>query len=85
VQPFGVGGYLKTAAMAAWDLGDSPLFLLDYVLRIVRVLVLVALWRTILDGRDTSGTDFYQGEGLFQHPLRRIFRLWGLACETKHS
>jgi ABC-2 type transport system permease protein len=40
--------YLKTAAMVAGAVGDSPLFLIDYGLRLLRVLVLVALWQTIL-------------------------------------
>lgn len=44
--------YWKTAAMAASSyVGDSPLFLFDYLLRLLRVLVLLALWRTILAGR----------------------------------
>ena len=53
--PLRLGGYFKTAAMAAGDVGDSPLFVLDYGLRILRVLVLLALWRTILAGRPTAG------------------------------
>jgi ABC-2 type transport system permease protein len=41
--------FLKTAQLAAAGfVGDSPLFLLDYLLRVVRVVVLLALWRTIL-------------------------------------
>jgi ABC-2 type transport system permease protein len=41
----------KTAAMsAAGSVGDSPLFVLDYVLRFARVVVLLAIWRTILSG-----------------------------------
>jgi ABC-2 type transport system permease protein len=47
-----LGPYLKTAAMSAGVVGDSPLFLLDYALRVLRVLVLLALWRTILAGRE---------------------------------
>jgi ABC-2 type transport system permease protein len=44
--------YWKTAAMAASSyVGDSPLFLIDYLLRLLRVVVLLALWRTILVGR----------------------------------
>ncbi len=50
-----LGGYVKTAAMAAGERVDSPLFLLDYAMRILRVLILLALWRTLLGGRDTSG------------------------------
>lgn len=34
--------------MAAGEIGESPLFLADYALRLLRVLVLVTLWRTIL-------------------------------------
>ena len=43
-------GYLKTAAMSAGTVGESPLFLLDYALRLLRVVVLLSLWRTILGG-----------------------------------
>jgi ABC-2 type transport system permease protein len=49
-----LGGYVKTAAMAAGESVDNPLFLLEYALRILRVLILLALWRTLLGGRDTS-------------------------------
>jgi ABC-2 type transport system permease protein len=55
VQPLRLGGYLKTAAMSAGDVGDTPLFVVDYALRILRVLVLLALWRTILGGRESTG------------------------------
>ncbi len=55
MQPLRLGGYIKTAAMSAGDVGDSPLFVFDYALRILRVLVLLALWRTILGGRDSTG------------------------------
>jgi ABC-2 type transport system permease protein len=41
----------KTAAMAAAGyVGDSPLFAFDYILRLARVVVLLAIWRTILTG-----------------------------------
>jgi ABC-2 type transport system permease protein len=41
----------KTSAMtAAGYVGDSPLFLLDYLLRFLRVAVLLSIWRTILAG-----------------------------------
>jgi ABC-2 type transport system permease protein len=56
VRALHIGGYLKTAAMAAGERVDSPLFLLDYALRLLRVLILLALWRTLLGDRDTSGT-----------------------------
>src|SRR5215210_6875059 len=45
--------YWKTAAMAASSyIGDSPLFLIDYLLRLLRVIVLLSIWRTILAGKD---------------------------------
>jgi len=49
--------YWKTAAMAATSfVGDSPLFLLDYLLRFLRVAVLLSIWRTILAGKgEVSG------------------------------
>jgi ABC-2 type transport system permease protein len=50
-----LSAYFKTAAMSAGDLGDSPLFVFDYALRFLRVLVLLALWRTILAGRELAG------------------------------
>jgi ABC-2 type transport system permease protein len=41
--------YWKTAAMAATSYtGDSPLFLLDYLVRFLRVAVLLTIWRVIL-------------------------------------
>jgi len=44
--------YWKTAAMAASSyIGDSPLFLIDYLLRLLRVIVLLSIWRTILAGK----------------------------------
>jgi MYXO-CTERM domain-containing protein len=44
--------HLKTALMAAAGLtGDSPLFLLDYLLRFLRVALLLSLWRTLLGPR----------------------------------
>jgi ABC-2 type transport system permease protein len=46
--------YWKTAAMAASSyVGDSPLFLIDYLLRLLRVIVLLSIWRTILAGKGT--------------------------------
>lgn len=48
-----VAKYWKTASMAATvHAGDNPLFLIaDYLLRFLRVAVLIAIWRTILSGR----------------------------------
>jgi ABC-2 type transport system permease protein len=44
--------YAKTAQVAgASQIGESPLFLLDYLLRFLRVAVLLALWRTLLAGK----------------------------------
>lgn len=44
--------YAKTAAMAATSaVGESRLFLLEYLLRFLRVVVLLALWRVILAGK----------------------------------
>jgi len=40
--------YLKTASLVAAAITDSPLVLLDYGLRLLRVVVLIGLWRTIL-------------------------------------
>src|SRR5204863_4579283 len=49
--------YSKTAAMAAAAfVGDSPLFLIDYLLRFVRVALLLSIWRTLLAGKgEVSG------------------------------
>src|SRR4051812_33219588 len=42
----------KTASVAASSaLGESPLVLLDYVLRFLRVAVLLSVWRLVLAGR----------------------------------
>jgi ABC-type uncharacterized transport system permease subunit len=52
-----IRGYGATAAMAAGGfVGESRLFLIDYVLRFARVAVLLALWRIILAGQgEVSG------------------------------
>jgi ABC-2 type transport system permease protein len=47
--------YLKTASMAAGSFFDSPFFILDYALRLLRVVVLLALWRTVLLERTVGG------------------------------
>jgi ABC-2 type transport system permease protein len=45
--------YWKTATMAATGyLGDSPLFVMDYLIRLLRVAVLLAVWRMILAGKE---------------------------------
>ena len=50
-------GHWQTAVMAASAfVGDSRLFLFDYALRLLRVLLLLALWRQILGpGDEVSG------------------------------
>jgi ABC-2 type transport system permease protein len=47
--------YLKTASMAAGSVFDSPFFVLDYALRLLRVVVLLSLWRTVLLDRTLGG------------------------------
>jgi ABC-2 type transport system permease protein len=41
--------------MSAGVIADSPLFVLEYALRLLRVLVLLSLWRMILADRPASG------------------------------
>ena len=43
--------YWKTAEMAFADHWESPLLLVDYLLRILRVVLLLSLWRLVLGGR----------------------------------
>jgi hypothetical protein len=44
--------YRTTAVLAATSyIGDSPLFLVDFVVRLARVAVLLSIWRTIFAGR----------------------------------
>jgi viologen exporter family transport system permease protein len=47
--------YVKTAAMSAAVVGDSPVFLLGYALRLLRVVILLSLWRSVLADRTTGG------------------------------
>ena len=49
--------YAKTASMSATGIvGDSPLFFVDYLLRFMRVALLLAIWRTLFRNRaDVSG------------------------------
>ncbi|HLJ57081.1 MAG TPA: hypothetical protein VKT77_18735, partial [Chthonomonadaceae bacterium] len=48
--------YGKTAMMSASGMaGDGPLFLIDYLLRFVRVALLLAIWRTLFAGRRAVG------------------------------
>ena len=46
---------VKTAIMKATaTIGDSPLFLLNYLLRLLRVIVLLTLWRALLPAHGTT-------------------------------
>jgi ABC-2 type transport system permease protein len=47
--------YVKTAQMAAAAFFDTPFFLLEYALRLLRVVVLLALWRTVLKDQTIGG------------------------------
>jgi ABC-2 type transport system permease protein len=48
--------YWKTAELAFADHWESPLLLVDYLLRILRVVLLLSLWRLVLGGRgEVSG------------------------------
>ena len=53
----GLQKYTKTAGMAAASyVGDTRLFLLDYLLRVLRVTVLLSIWRTLFaQGGQQSG------------------------------
>ena len=57
MRPPRVSPYARTAAMAAADFSDGPLFLLDYAVRVLRVLILLGLWRTILGTQPAAQTD----------------------------
>jgi len=49
-------GYVKTATMSAVaTVGESPTFLLSYALRLLRVVILLALWRTVLAEHVANG------------------------------
>jgi ABC-type uncharacterized transport system permease subunit len=73
--------YGKTTAMAAVSyLGDSRLLLFDYLLRGLRVAVLLSLWRIIMSGKGTvSGMTM---ESVLTYTL--IAEVFGeqLACRT---
>src|SRR5262249_45364798 len=44
--------YNKTAAMTATSaIGESPLFFIDYLMRFLRVAVLLSIWRILLAGK----------------------------------
>ena len=49
-------GCIKSAVLAATGLvGESPLFLVDYLIRLLRVAILLTVWRTIMHGRQQMG------------------------------
>ena len=53
--------YIKTATMSATSIiGDSPLFVLDYLMRVLRVVVLLSIWRTVV-GVDEEASGFTLG------------------------
>ncbi len=65
---------------AANHVGDSPLFLLDYLLRFLRVAVLLAIWRAILAGKGTvSGMTM---ESVLTYTLIAEVFAGQLACRT---
>jgi ABC-type uncharacterized transport system permease subunit len=47
--------YGKTAELAATGAADSPLFVVDYLLRLLRVAVLLSVWRLILSHGGAGG------------------------------
>jgi len=49
-------GYGKTAAMAATSVaGESPIFLLDYAVRFLRVALLLSVWRIVMARHPVAG------------------------------
>ena len=66
--------YWKTAVMtAASFVGDSPLFLIDYLVRWLRVIVFLSLWRTLL-ADDAAGSDMSLGAVLTYTLIAEVFR-----------
>jgi ABC-type uncharacterized transport system permease subunit len=71
----------KTAVLAATSaIGDSPLFLVDYVLRLLRVLVLLSLWRTIFGQH--GATSGYTLQAVLTYTLISAVFAEQLACRT---
>lgn len=74
--------YWKTALLsAAGQVGDNPLFLLDYLLRLLRVGVLLGLWQVLLQGKPT-GIELSLGQLLTYTLVAEIFRDQ-LSCHTQ--
>jgi ABC-type uncharacterized transport system permease subunit len=49
LRPAALRGYWMTALMAASaPIGDGPLLLIDYLIRLLRVVLLLSIWRTLL-------------------------------------
>jgi len=66
--------YWHTALLSAAGLvGDNPLFLLDYLLRLLRVGVLLGLWQVLLEGKPT-GVELSLGQLLTYTLVGEIFR-----------
>jgi ABC-2 type transport system permease protein len=66
-------GYAATVALSASGfVGDSPLFALDYLLRLLRVLLLLAVWRQIL-GADANVSGFTIGSVLTYTLIAEVF------------
>jgi ABC-2 type transport system permease protein len=74
--------YRKTATLAATSaVGESKLFLLDYLLRLLRVVVLLAIWRTILPAHG-SVAGFTLGAVLTYTLIAEVFAEQ-LVCTTQ--
>jgi ABC-type uncharacterized transport system permease subunit len=75
--------YGKTAALAATStIGDSPLFLVDYLLRLLRVVVLLSIWRLILGEQRTEVSGFTLHSVLTYTLIAAVFAEQ-LACRTE--
>lgn len=75
-------GFCKTAAMSAASyVGDSPLFALDYLLRFMRVAVLLSVWRAIL-GEHGSAAGMSAASVLAYTLISEVFAEQ-LACRTE--
>jgi len=74
--------YWHTALLSAAGLvGDNPLFLLDYLLRLLRVGVLLGLWQVLLQGKPT-GIELSLGQLLTYTLVAEIIRDQ-LRCHTQ--
>lgn len=74
--------YWSTALLAATGkAGDHPLFLFDYLLRLLRVGMLLGLWRVLLNGRQT-GVELTLAQVLTYTLVAEVFREQ-LTCRTE--